>query len=33
MSNYMVQDAYIPHPMVIRPQPFGLLAEAKKEVA
>jgi formylmethanofuran dehydrogenase subunit A len=33
MSNYMVQDAYIPHPMVIRPQPFGLLTEAKKEVA
>lgn len=33
MSNYAVQDAYIPHPVVIRPQPFGLLAEAKKEVA
>jgi formylmethanofuran dehydrogenase subunit A len=33
MSNYMVQDAYIPHPMVIRPQPFDQLAEAKKEVA
>jgi formylmethanofuran dehydrogenase subunit A len=33
MSNYMVQDAYIPHPMVIRPLPFDQLAETGKEVA
>jgi formylmethanofuran dehydrogenase subunit A len=32
MSNYSVQDAYIPHPMVIRPQPFDIKA-VTKEVA
>ena len=33
MSNYMVQDAYIPHPMVIKPWPFEQSAETGKEVA
>jgi formylmethanofuran dehydrogenase subunit A len=32
MSNYMVQDAYLPHPMVIRPRLFDTKA-ATKEVA
>jgi formylmethanofuran dehydrogenase subunit A len=32
MSNYMVQDAYLPHPTVIRPRPFDMKA-VTKEVA